>query len=130
LPLLELLNVAIQIASALAAAHQAGIIHRDIKPENIIVRADGLVKLVDFGLAIVAERERLVVDPEGPTEALRQTAPGVVVGTYAYMSPEQARGIRADARSDLFSLGVVMYEMVTARAPFTGATATDAWHRS
>ena len=125
LPLLEVLNVAIQIASALAAAHQAGIIHRDIKPENIIVRADGLVKLVDFGLAIVAERERLVVDPEAPTEALRQTAPGVVVGTYAYMSPEQARGVRVDERSDLFSLGVVMYEMVTARAPFTGATATD-----
>jgi Tol biopolymer transport system component len=125
LPLLDVLNVSIQVASALAEAHRAGIIHRDVKPENVIVRADGLAKVVDFGLAKAIEREIPTLDPEAPTEALRQTAPGLVLGTYAYMSPEQARGVRVDERSDLFSLGVMMYEMTTARAPFTGTSGTD-----
>ena len=125
LPLLDVLNVSIQVASALAEAHRAGIIHRDIKPENVIVRADGLAKVVDFGLAKAVERETPTLDPEAQTEALLQTAPGLVLGTYAYMSPEQVRGVRVDERSDLFSLGVMMYEMATARAPFTGTTATD-----
>jgi serine/threonine protein kinase/Flp pilus assembly protein TadD len=122
----EALDLSVQIASALSAAHAAGIIHRDIKPENIIRRHDGIVKVVDFGLAKLSEKtDTGEVDTEAATKALVQTEPGVVMGTVAYMSPEQARGMAVDARTDIFSLGVVIYEMVAGRAPFGGATKSD-----
>src|SRR5713101_606833 len=122
----EVLEVAIQTASALAAAHAAGIVHRDIKPENIMLRRDGIVKVLDFGLAKLAERPPAdSVDTEAKTKGLVQTEPGVVMGTVAYMSPEQARGLAVDARTDIFSLGVVIYEMVAGQAPFGGTTRSD-----
>jgi serine/threonine-protein kinase len=117
----ETLNVVIQVASALAAAHTAGIIHRDIKPENIMLRMDGLVKVLDFGLAKLAERQDMAL--EAPT--LMHTQPGILVGTVTYMSPEQARGQEVDARSDIWSTGVVLYEMLTGRNPFEGMTPGD-----
>jgi tetratricopeptide (TPR) repeat protein len=125
----ESLDIAAQIAGALAAAHAAGIVHRDIKPENIILRPDGLVKVLDFGLAKLAEREPrlpLTGDVETGTLTVHETAPGHVVGTPSYMSPEQARGLNVDARTDVFSLGVTVYEMATGRRPFEGPTTTDA----
>src|SRR5437773_9271347 len=97
------LDVVAQVASALAAAHAAGIVHRDIKPENIMVRPDGLVKVLDFGLAKLTERRTPTVDADAPTMIKVQTDPGTVMGTVSYMSPEQARGLEVDARSDLFS---------------------------
>jgi serine/threonine protein kinase/Tol biopolymer transport system component len=122
----ETLDVGVQIASALAAAHAAGIIHRDIKPENVMIRRDGIVKVLDFGLAKLNEQaETGTIDAEAVTKALVQTAPGVVVGTAAYMSPEQVRGLLVDARTDIFSLGVVIYEMVAGQTPFGGATKSD-----
>src|SRR5947207_2308110 len=122
----EVLDVAAQIASALSAAHAAGIVHRDIKPENIMMRADGIVKVLDFGLAKLTERlPPDSVDAEAATKALVQTEPGVVLGTTAYMSPEQARGLAVDARTDIFSLGVVIYELVAGRTPFGSATRSD-----
>ncbi|HVS82218.1 MAG TPA: serine/threonine-protein kinase [Pyrinomonadaceae bacterium] len=124
--LAEVLNAAAQIASALSAAHAAGIVHRDIKPENIMLRRDGIVKVLDFGLAKLTERlPPDSVDAEAATKALVHTEPGVVLGTVAYMSPEQARGMAVDARTDIFSLGVVIYEMVAGQAPFGGATRSD-----
>jgi serine/threonine-protein kinase len=126
LKLREVLDVAVQIASALSAAHTAGIVHRDIKPENIMLRTDGIVKVLDFGLAKLSERPPPEsVDAEAATKALVQTEPGVVLGTIAYMSPEQARGLAVDARTDIFSLGVVIYELVAGQAPFGGATRSD-----
>ena len=122
----EVLDVAAQIASALSAAHTAGIVHRDVKPENIMMRADGIVKLLDFGLAKLTEPlPPESVDDEAETKALVQTDSGVVLGTVAYMSPEQARGLAVDARTDIFSLGVVIYELVAGQAPFGGATKSD-----
>jgi serine/threonine protein kinase len=120
--LIEVLEIAIQIASALVAAHAAGIVHRDIKPDNIMVRSDGLVKLLDFGLAKLTDREERSSGPEETTIALVNTEPGSVLGTVTYMSPEQAAGREVDARSDIWSLGVVLYEMVTMRTPFDGAS--------
>jgi serine/threonine protein kinase/Tfp pilus assembly protein PilF len=122
----EVLDVTIQIASAIVAAHAAGIVHRDIKPENIMLRPDGIVKVLDFGLAKLSEKaDTGKVDTEAATKGLVQTGPGVVVGTAAYMSPEQVRGLTLDARTDIFSIGVVLYEMVAGRRPFEGATIGD-----
>jgi serine/threonine-protein kinase len=121
--LADLLEVAIQAASALAAAHAAGIIHRDIKPENIMVRRDGIVKVLDFGLAKLTARESTTVDTEALTRF--KTDPGTVLGTAVYMSPEQARGMPVDARTDIFSLGVVLYEMVAGHLPFAGSTSSE-----
>ncbi len=119
------LEVALQVASALTAAHEAGIVHRDIMPENLMLRPDGFVKVLDFGLANLTERSAQVVDTEAPTGLGGETDPGTVLGTVYYMSPEQARGLKVDARSDIFSLGIVLYEMIAGRRPFTGATASD-----
>jgi serine/threonine-protein kinase len=117
----EVLDVATQVAGALSAAHQAGIVHRDIKPENIMLRPDGVVKVLDFGIAKLTEQQGN--DPEA--ETLIQTQQGIVMGTANYMSPEQARGLKVDTRSDIFSLGVVIYETLTGRVPFPGQTMTD-----
>lgn len=121
----EALEVAMQIASALAAAHAAGIVHRDIKPENIMVRRDGIAKVLDFGIVKLASHHEASADTEAPTKAMLRTEPGMIVGTLYYMSPEQARGLEVDARTDIWSLGCVLYEMITGRAPFDGDTKTD-----
>ena len=120
------IDIAIQIASALAAAHDSGIVHRDIKPENVIVRTDGIVKVLDFGIAKLGERrvgQTIHRNASAVTSSISH--PGMVLGTARYMSPEQARGIEVDARSDIFSLGSVLYELVTGRAAFAGGTASD-----
>src|SRR5437870_4976196 len=121
----DALEIAVQVASALAAAHEAGVVHRDIKPENIMLRPDGYAKVLDFGIAKLTE-QRLESDLGDPgTMALLQTRPGLVLGTAHYMSPEQARGQTADARSDIWSLGVVIYEMIRGIPPFSGETPSD-----
>lgn len=129
------IEVALQISSALEAAHRAGIIHRDIKPENIMIRPDGLVKILDFGIAKLSgrgdaetarrgeEEKTLIADnPKSPIPNPQSTTPGMIIGTANYMSPEQAKGKEIDARSDIFSFGIVLYEMLTGRRAFTGET--------
>jgi serine/threonine protein kinase len=120
LKLSETLNVAIQVAGALMGAHAAGIVHRDIKPENIMVRSDGYVKILDFGLAKLTEQQTAETETETPT--LLQSNPGLVMGTVQYMSPEQARGKKVDARSDIWSFGIVLFELLAGRVPFAGET--------
>jgi len=125
----EIFDVAIQVGSALATAHAAGITHRDIKPENIMVRPDGVVKVLDFGLAKLTEADNptadSAIDPTAITKKVVDTNPGVVMGTVSYMSPEQARGTSVDARTDIFSFGVVLYEMTAGRVPFEGSSFGD-----
>jgi serine/threonine-protein kinase len=121
----EVLEVAMQVASALSAAHQAGIIHRDIKPENIMLRPDGYAKVLDFGLAKLNEKRTFTTDSDAATISRKATDPGTVMGTVAYMSPEQARGKGVDPRTDVFSLGILLYEMIAGRAPFWGESSTD-----
>jgi serine/threonine protein kinase len=123
----EILDVAIQVAGALQAAHAAGIIHRDIKPDNIMLRPDGYVKVLDFGLAKLTEKsgESRAAGSEIETQLKAHTQPGAVLGTVKYMSPEQARGQVLDQRTDVFSLGAVLYEMTTGRSPFGAATSAD-----
>jgi len=125
----ETLDIAMQIVSALEAAHQAGIVHRDVKPENVILRKDGLVKLLDFGIAKLSEPPAVAggfnTAEDAPTRALVKTDPGTMMGTVGYMSPEQVRGQTVDGRADEWSLGVMLYEMLTGRLPFASETMSD-----
>lgn len=128
-PIDKVLDIAIQVLSALAAAHDAGITHRDIKPENIMIRRDGYVKVLDFGLAKLSRRTGSdrphTSGSEDVTRALDRTRPGSIMGTAAYMSPEQARGLEVGPRTDLWSVGVVLYELITGTRPFAGETSAD-----
>ena len=123
------LDIAVQVASALSAAHEVGVVHRDIKPDNIMIRRDRLVKVLDFGLAKFAAGSQPPAATQAPTRLMVNTEPGVVMGTANYMSPEQARGAEVDGRTDVWSLGVIIYEMLTGRVPFEGDTPTDVLSR-
>src|SRR6266536_5867649 len=126
LPLSRFFEISVPLAEALSAAHERGIVHRDLKPGNVMVTREGRVKVLDFGLA---KREPADSDPNltnTPTESRAElTSEGQVFGTVAYMSPEQARGGKVDAKSDVFSLGVLLYQMLTGERPFQGMSAVD-----
>ncbi|HEX5703525.1 MAG TPA: protein kinase [Pyrinomonadaceae bacterium] len=124
LKLTTALDIATQVAGALAAAHAADIVHRDIKPENIMIRRDGLVKVLDFGVAKLNEPRTLDIGSELPTATRLKTEPGMLIGTPSYMSPEQARGDVIDQRTDLWAVGVVLYEMLAGHPPFSGQTSS------
>jgi serine/threonine-protein kinase len=121
----SVLDVATQVTSALDVAHQAGIVHRDIKPENVMIRPDGVVKILDFGIAKLTEKKVSAIDAEAATAIKAGTSPGMIIGTANYMSPEQAKGKDIDARSDIFSFGIVLYEMMAGKPPFEGENAMD-----
>ena len=124
----EALDIAIQVASALNAAHARGIVHRDIKPENVMLRPDGVVKVLDFGLAKLSPLG-LEYAADDSTHTAVRTNPGTVMGTVAYMSPEQARGQQVDHRTDIWSLGVVLYELVAGHSPFARRIQATCWQR-
>ncbi|MGI9166149.1 MAG: protein kinase domain-containing protein [Pyrinomonadaceae bacterium] len=121
----QVLDICSQIASALAAAHAAGIVHRDIKPENVMVRRDGYIKVLDFGLAKLTDDPGRHSDSGAATVQAVETDPGTVMGTARYMSPEQARGLKVNEQTDIWSLGVVLYELAAGRVPFEGQTGSD-----
>jgi len=129
LDLHDVLDISIQIAAALTAAHSTAITHRDIKPDNVMVRHDGYVKVLDFGLAKLSEPPAAAggqnIDAEALTRAKVKTDPGTVMGTVGYMSPEQARGQPIDPRTDIWSLGVVIFQMLTSHLPFEGSSNND-----
>ena len=124
LALREVLDIGVPVASALAAAHAAGILHRDIKPENIMVRTDGIVKVFDVGLAKLVGADRGAA-ADGRTQTATDTRPGVILGTLGSSAPEQARGLETDPRTDIWSLGVVLYELLAGRSPFEARTSSD-----
>src|SRR5262249_37438043 len=125
-PLEEALPIARQIGDALEAAHEKGIIHRDLKPANIKIKPGGTVKVLDFGLAKMAEQAAAAVSPEeSPTATMGATIAGQIVGTVAYMAPEQARGKAVDKRADIWAFGVILYEMLTGRRLFEAETISD-----
>ena len=122
----DALPIAIQIADALEAAHEKGVVHRDLKPANVKITPEGQVKVLDFGLAKVMETEAASGSvANSPTLSMMATQAGLILGTAAYMSPEQAKGFPADHRSDIFSFGTVLFEMLSGRQPFQGDTAPD-----
>ena len=125
LPRRKAIDYAQQIAAGLAAAHSKGIVHRDLKPENLFITTDGRLKILDFGLVKLTERPALPTATSAATAVRVETHPGIVMGTVNYMSPEQVRGQTVDARSDIFSVGVVLYEMLAGRGPFRGESAAD-----
>ena len=126
LTLTEVLDIAVQIANALGAAHEARLVHRDIKPENVMIRPDGYVKILDFGLAkLVEQKNKSFLGLDETTLGQNQTGKGVILGTISYMSPEQAKGERVDERTDIFSLGAVVYEMLAGRTPFAGDSPSE-----
>ncbi len=126
IPFVEMLKIASQVAGALATAHRAGIIHRDIKPENVMLRPDGYVKVLDFGLAKLTDATRGPASSgmDSAASGVNPTVPGMIMGTVSYMSPEQAEGLETDARTDIWSLGVILYEMAAGKVPFSGPTAS------
>src|SRR6185503_7764001 len=123
IPQKQAIDYGLQIAKGLSAAHERGVVHRDLKPENLFVTGDGRVKVLDFGLAKIT-RPEAASGTNLPT-ASHATQPGMMMGTLGYMSPEQVRGLPADARSDIFSFGAVLYEMLSGKKAFSGDSAAD-----